>query len=53
MEKLRTKGQSIIEYVVLLVIVAVASLIFTTKFLVSGELNLFAGYVANATGAMR
>jgi len=53
MGKLRSKGQSIIEYLVLLVIVAVASVAFTVKFLKSGELKLFAGYVANATGAMR
>ncbi len=53
MEKLCAEGQSIIEYVVILVIVAVASVIFTGTFLTSGRLNLFTGYVENATGAMR
>lgn len=53
MGKLRAAGQSIIEYVVILVIVAVASLWFLDTFLKPGGLNLFSGYVANATGAMQ
>lgn len=53
MGKLRAAGQSIIEYVVILVIVAVVSVIFTANFLTSGRLNLFTGYVQNATGAMQ
>lgn len=53
MAKLRMDGQSIIEYVIILSIVAVASLAFVAKFLASENNNLlFSGYVANATGSM-
>ncbi len=54
MAKLRMDGQSIMEYVIILSIVAIASLAFAAKFLASQENNLlFSGYVASATGKMK
>lgn len=53
MGKLRADAQSIIEYTILLVIVAVVSLVFVNRFLRSGELKLFSGYVADVKNRMR
>ncbi len=48
-------GQSVIEYVIILAVVAIVSIVFTKNFLYDkkGKLNLFVGYVTNAQGAMR
>lgn len=53
MKKSWLGGQSIIEYIVILVVVAILALAFTAKFLTSGKLNLFTGYVQSSTEKMR
>lgn len=55
MGKLRAGGQSIIEYLLILVVVAIASMLFAKNFLYdsSGKFKLFIGYVEHAKGAMR
>lgn len=53
MVKLRVDGQSIIEYVIILSIVALASAAFAAHFLGKKGDILFSGYVANATGSMK
>lgn len=55
MNRLRSAGQSIVEYLVILAVVAIASIVFARNFLYDsdGRFRLFAGYVASAKGAMR
>ena len=52
-DRLRVGGQSIIEYLVLLVVVAIASLIFAAQNLSNHKLNLFAGYMERAKAQMQ
>jgi len=55
MRRLSIKAQSIIEYMIILIVVAVISLIFAKNFLYDkdGKFKLFIGYVRNASKAMR
>jgi len=48
-------GQSVIEYLILLVVVAVLSIAFAKNFLYDpyGKFKLFAGYVAKSTEKMK
>ena len=48
-------GQSVIEYLIILVVVAVLSIIFAKTFLydADGKFILFAGYVAKSTETMK
>ncbi len=55
MKKLCIDGQSVIEYLLILAIVAIVSIVFAKNFLYDnkGNFKLFIGYVENAKGAMR
>jgi len=52
---LRIGGQSIIEYLLILVVVAIASMLFAKNFLYdsSGKFKLFVGYVDRARELMQ
>ena len=55
MKRLLVRGQSVIEYLLILMVVAVASIVFARNFLYdsNGKFRLFIGYVENAKARMR
>ena len=54
MKRLSIDAQSIIEYLIILMVVAIVSMAFARNFLYdeNGNFKLFIGYVVNAKGAM-